>query len=359
MNVTIARLGGDGIGPEVAAAASEILEASLESHGRSITWLDALLGGAAIDECGDPFPDATRSAVDRADAVFLGAVGGPKWDDPTSPIRPEQGLLRLRSHLGVFANLRPIRIEPTLLPMCPLKPEIVEGTDLIIVRELTGGVYFGAKRLEGDRAVDECVYTEAEVERIARVAFDLARRRSGRVCSVDKANVLETSRLWRRVVTRVQADEYPDVRLEHQLVDSMAMHLLTRPRDFDVVLTENMFGDILSDEASVLAGSLGMLPSASLGGPAGGGTGGGMYEPCHGSAPDIAGRGVANPYAAILSMAMLVEHSLGLVEAATEVRDAVSGSLRDGIATPDIGGSASTREVTAAVRTRLGVGVVS
>lgn len=348
MSFVIARLSGDGIGPEVTVAASVVLEDVLALFGQTIEWTDAPIGGAAIDAHGDPFPDITREAVDRADAVLLGAVGGSKWDDPASQLRPEQGLLRLRAHLGVFANLRPIRVEETLVPICPLKAEIVTGTDLLIVRELTGGMYFGAKRLEGDSATDECVYTEAEVERVARVAFEAARSRSGRVCSVDKANVLETSRLWRRVVTRVGATEYPDITLEHQLVDAMAMHMLTRPTGFDVVLTENMFGDILSDEASVLAGSLGMLPSASIGS-----SGGGLFEPCHGSAPDIAGRGIANPYAAILSGAMLLQHTLQIPEAAARVRQAVSESLRQGVATPDIGGTASSRDVTESVCAKL------
>lgn len=348
MNFTVARLSGDGIGPEVTEAASVVIEDALALCGHAVAWVDAQIGGAAIDAHGDPFPDITREAVDRTDAVLLGAVGGPRWDDPESEVRPEQGLLRLRAHLGVFANLRPIRVEESLVPISPLKSGIVAGTDLLIVRELTGGAYFAAKRLEGDRATDECVYTEREVERVARVAFDAARSRTGRVCSVDKANVLETSRLWRRVVNRVQGADYPDVALEHQLVDAMAMHLLTRPTSFDVVLTENMFGDILSDEASVLAGSLGMLPSASVGAGRGG-----LFEPCHGSAPDIAGRGTANPYAAILSGALLLEHALQSPDAAARVRGAVTASLRQGIATPDIGGSSSSREVTEAVRSAL------
>jgi len=305
------------------------------------------VGGSSIDSHGTALTDETLAACRGADAVLLGAVGGPKWDttDPDAP-RPEQGLLGLRKGLGLFANLRPIRLSPALVDASPLKREIVEGTSMLMVRELTGGIYFGEKRREPTWASDLCLYTVEEVERIARVAFNSARTR---VTSVDKPNVLETGRLWREVVTRVGAAEFPDVELEHQLVDSAAMKLLVDPRHFDVVVTENMFGDILSDEAAMLTGSLGMLPSASLGD----GSGPGLFEPSHGSAPDIAGRGIANPLATVLSAAMLLRNGLGLEAEAAAIEEAVDAALETGLRTPDLGGSATTDEATRAVLQQL------
>jgi 3-isopropylmalate dehydrogenase len=300
---------------------------------------DGLIGGAAIDASGDPLPPKTLALCRSSDAVLLGAVGGPKWD------RAEEGLLRLRRELKLFANLRPIRPHPTTLAASPLKPDLLKGVDLIFVRELTGGLYFGARRRARHRAVDTCVYTTAEIERVVQAAARLARARRRRLVCVDKANVLETSRLWRQVAARVLREEFPGVHLEHLLVDSFAMHLLRRPADFDVIVTENMFGDILTDEASVLAGSLGMLPSASLGDQAPG-----LYEPVHGSAPDIAGRNIANPYGAILSAALLLRHSLPMEAAARTLEAAVSRAMDGGALTRDLGGTASTDEVGAAVR---------
>ncbi len=304
-------------------------------------------GGASIDAHGTALTDETLDACRRADAVLLGAVGGPKWDttDPAAP-RPEQGLLGLRKGLGLFANLRPIRLSPSLVDASPLKREIVEGTSLLMVRELTGGIYFGEKRREPGWASDLCLYTVEEVERIARVAFRAA---DTLVTSVDKPNVLETGRLWREVVTRVHDAEFPDVALELQLVDSAAMKLLVDPRHFDVIVTENMFGDILSDEAAMLTGSLGMLPSGSLGD----GSGPGLFEPSHGSAPDIAGRGVANPLAAILSAAMLLRDGLSREAEAEAIETAVDAALAAGLRTADLGGSASTDEATRAVLEQL------
>ena len=346
MHAEIAILPGDGIGPEVTDAAVAVLEAIGERHGHRFTLHAHAIGGAAIDACGEPLPDATLDACRRADAVLLGAVGGPKWSAPDARVRPEQGLLKLRRELGLYANLRPVSPHPATLGAAPIKPHLLSGVDLLVVRELTGGIYFGEKTREAGRASDLCVYSVHEVERVVRRACELARARRGRVTSVDKANVLETSRLWREVATRVAADEFPDVTIEHQLVDSMAMHLLARPRAFDVIVTENMFGDILTDEASMLAGSLGLLPSASLGD----GTLG-LYEPIHGSAPDIAGRGIANPCGAILSVALLLRHSLGLELEAERVEQAVSLALDGGALTADLasGPAATTGQVTAAV----------
>ncbi len=347
-------LPGDGIGPEVAGAAARVAEAAVDGLDVRLRFETALIGGAAIDACGEPLPAETVAACQAADAVFLGAVGGPKWDDPSSKVRPEQGLLGIRKALGLFANLRPVRPFPETAAGSPLKPELLEGVDIVFVRELTGGIYFGEKTRDADRATDLCVYTVAEIERVVRVACELARSRKGRLTSVDKANVLETSRLWRSVSSRVVAEEFPDVQLEHLLVDAMAMHLLSRPASFDVVVTENMFGDILTDEASMLAGSLGLLPSASLG--AGGR---GLFEPIHGSAPDIAGQDRANPYGAILSAALMLRTSLGLEEAAQRIESAVAAALADGVLTADLcaGGrpARGTREVTDAVVERLGV----
>jgi 3-isopropylmalate dehydrogenase len=300
-----------------------------------------LVGGAAMDETGEPLPEATLALCRSAAAVLLGAVGDPKYDDPQAKVRPEQALLGLRKALKLFANLRPVWAHPALSNASPLRPDIVQDVDLIVVRELTGGIYFGEPRIEGsERAIDTMAYTREEVERIAHVAFRIARGRRGKVTSVDKANVLATSRLWRTAVTAVAAG-YPDVTLEHLLVDAATMHLIKRPRDFDVILTGNMFGDILSDETSVLAGSMGMLPSASL---AEGRYG--LYEPIHGSAPDIAGRGIANPLASILSVAMMLRHSLGMEEEARAVENAVARVLKDGHRTPDIAADGDPPVVT-------------
>lgn len=323
MAALITLLPGDGIGPEVAAAGRQVLEAVAGRFGHQFTFSVQLIGGAAMDDGGDPLPASTVAACKESDAVLLGAVGGPQWDDPNAAIRPEQGLLGIRAALGVYANLRPVTVYPELADASPLKNEKLDGVDLIVVRELTGGIYFGDKTRDEKSASDLCSYSTAEVERIVRIAARLASERRGRLCSVDKANVLETSRLWRDVTNRVMASEFPAIELETLLVDAAAMHLLSRPADFDVIVTENMFGDILTDEASMLAGSLGMLPSASLGDSKPG-----LYEPIHGSAPDIAGKGIANPCAAIASVAMMLRHSLGLVEEA----DAIEGALRTVIA---------------------------
>ncbi len=338
MDAQIVVLPGDGIGPEVVAEGVRVLRAVAERYGHRFTFEEALIGGCAIDAVGDPLPKETLQACRRADAVLLGAVGGPKWSDPAAGVRPEQGLLGLRKGLELFANLRPVHVYPTLLSASPLRPELLDGVDLLVVRELTGGIYFGQRReatADDPSAYDTMTYHAGEVQRIAHRAFRLARARKatastqGRVTSVDKANVLATSRLWRRVVTEV-AKDYPDVELEHVLVDAAAMELLRCPSEFDVILTANMFGDILTDEAAMLAGSMGMLPSASLS------TGRfGVYEPIHGSAPDIAGEGVANPLATILSVAMLLRHSLGLTDEAQAVERAVEVALGEG-RTPDI-----------------------
>lgn len=348
MKATIAVLPGDGIGPEVTAAAVEVMRAVAARHGHDFSFDEYPIGGIAIDAHGDPLPASTLAACKCADAVLLGAVGGPRWSDPNAKTRPEQGLLALRAGLGVFANLRPVSVHPRLAALSPLKNEKLAGVDVLFVRELTGGAYFGAKTRTADTATDETKYTVAEVERVARRAFELARARRRQVTSVDKANVLETSRLWRETVTRI-ATEYPDIRLEHQLVDSMAMLLLTRPSAYDVVVTENLFGDILTDEAAALAGSLGLLPSASLGAGSVG-----LYEPIHGSAPDIAGTGAANPLGAILSAALLLRHSLKLEAEAAAVEAAVESVLASAELTRDLGGSASTQQVCASVLAALG-----
>lgn len=350
--ITIALLAGDGIGPEIVAQARRVLAAV----GR-FSFRDGLIGGAAIDATGSALPPETISLCQSADAVLLGAVGGPKWDSPSAAVRPEQGLLAIRRALGLFANLRPVVPHPSLLDASPLKADRLAGVDLLVVRELTGGIYFGEKGVTmhadgGERAHDVCTYETHEIVRIVRVAAEAARARRGRLTSVDKANVLETSRLWRRTVTRVMADEFPDVALDHVLVDACAMHLVTNPARFDVVVTENMFGDILTDEAAVLTGSIGLLPSASLG-AAHMGKRIGLYEPIHGSAPDIAGLGIANPVGTILSAAMLLRNSLGMHEAATSIERAVWSAVTDGARTRDLGGSMSTSEVTDAVLERL------
>ena len=331
MEAVITVLPGDGIGPEVTAASRQVLEEVGARFGHSFAFQEELIGGAAIDALSDPLPPATVASCEAADAVLLGAVGGPRWSDPNAPIRPEQGLLKIRSVLGVYANIRPVRIYPELAGASPLKPEILEGVDMLVVRELTGGIYFGEKTRTENSASDLCTYTVAEVERIVRVAARLAQGRRGKLCSVDKANVLETSRLWRKVTDGLMASEFADVELETLLVDAAAMHLLSRPSDFDVIVTENMFGDILTDEASMLAGSLGMLPSASLGDSKAG-----LYEPIHGSAPDIAGQGLANPCAAIASAAMLLRHSLGLETEALAVETAIERAITNGARTADI-----------------------
>lgn len=343
MRAQIAVLPGDGIGPEVTTAAVEALRAVAAEYGHEFAFHEHAIGGAAIDAHGEPLPRVTLEACRRADAVLLGAVGGPKWSDPQARVRPEQGLLALRAALGVYANLRPVSVHPRLAGLSPLKNERLVGVDVLFLRELTGGAYFGAKTRTAEQATDETKYTVEEIERVVRRAFELSRLRRRHVTSVDKANVLETSRLWRETVTRIAA-EYPDVTFEHQLVDSMAMLLLTRPSAYDVVVTENLFGDVLTDEAAALAGSLGLLPSASLGEHRTG-----LYEPIHGSAPDIAGQGKANPLGTILSAALLLRHSLHLEDEAQALEAAVERVLDDGELTPDLGGRASTREVTAAV----------
>jgi 3-isopropylmalate dehydrogenase len=345
-------LPGDGIGPEIMAAARRVLgelgEFELDER---------LVGGASIDAHGRALTDDVLDACRHADAVLLAAVGGPRWDttDPAKP-RPEQGLLGLRKGLGLFANLRPVRPSPALLDASPLKRDRIEGTDLLVVRELTGGIYFGDRGLDGDTAYDTCVYSEPEIERIARVAFDLARRK---VTSVDKANILETSRLWRKVVSRV-GEAHSDTPLDHMLVDNAAMQLVSRPADFDVILTENMFGDILSDEAAMLTGSIGMLPSASLGdGSDGSGAGDrqlrrrGLFEPVHGSASDIAGTGTANPLAMLGSVAMMLRHGLAMETEAAALESALDQALEDGLRTPDLQGNATTEAATRAVLANL------
>ncbi|MCL2447814.1 MAG: 3-isopropylmalate dehydrogenase [Polyangiaceae bacterium] len=361
MKANLVLLAGDGIGPEIVAEGRRVLEAVAARFGHTFTFTEQLIGGAAIDATGDPLPAATVDACAASDAILLGAVGGPKWDDPRAKVRPEQGLLGIRRALGLYANLRPVRVHPALAPTSPVRPERVEGVDILFVRELTGGLYFGKPRLretvgERTRAVDTLEYTDEEIRRVVRLAVRLASSRKKLVTSVDKANVLESSRLWREVAMEVAREE-PSVRVEHQLVDSCAMRLVTAPRSFDVVVTENMFGDILTDEAAVLAGSLGLLPSASLGD----GTRG-LYEPIHGSAPDIAGKGIANPLGTIMSAALLLRHSLGLEEEARAVEKAADAAVTAGARTGDMspelltgGGRAiSTRDMGGAVLERIG-----
>lgn len=334
-------LPGDGIGPEVAAAGVSALKAIGEVYGHTFNFEEKLIGGIAIDERNDPYPADTDAACLAADAVLLGAVGGPKWD--LQPKRPEQGLLAVRKSMGLFANLRPMDVPASQAFRSPLKEEIVSGADMLIVRELTGGLYFGKQTRTEDRAVDECVYTVEEIERVARVAFEAARKRRNKVTSVDKANVIETSRLWRETVIRLHKAEYADVELEHALVDSMAMHLVTRPKSFDVIVTENMFGDILSDLASVLPGSIGLLGSASLG------SGKGLYEPIHGSAPDIAGKDLANPIGTLKSVAMMLRFSLNLSAEADALDAAIEAVIKAGQLTRDLGGTLAGSEVTKAI----------
>ncbi|MGC1272686.1 MAG: 3-isopropylmalate dehydrogenase [Planctomycetaceae bacterium] len=345
MDARIVLLPGDGIGPEIVREGERVLAAIAARFQHRFTFERRSIGGTAIDETGDPLPAATLDACRQANAVLLGAVGGPKWDDPNAKVRPEQGLLRIRKELGLFANLRPIRVLSALASASPLRQEIVEGTDILFFRELTGGIYFGPsgrKTIDGEEAAfNEMVYSVSEIERIVRAAATAARSRRKRLTSVDKANVLETSRLWRSTAIRLVKDEFPDVALDHVLVDAMAMHLLARPRDFDVVVTENLFGDILTDEASMLPGSLGLLPSASLGS-----SGPGLYEPIHGSAPDIAGKGIANPLATILAAAMLLRHSLGLEAEAVAIENAVDAVLAAGHRTADIAAGGPSLETS-------------
>jgi 3-isopropylmalate dehydrogenase len=359
---TIAVFPGDGIGPEVTAEAVAVLEAIAPAHGLALRFTSGTIGGAAIDASGDPLPAAELERARGADAVLLGAVGGPKWDDPSARVRPEQALLGLRRELGLYANLRPVRPVPELVPASPLRPEVLAGVDLVVVRELTGGIYFGRpserRGAPGAReAVDTCVYREDEIVRLLRAAFALARQRRRRLASVDKANILSTSRLWREIAHEV-AREHSDVVFEDVLVDAMAMHLLRRPRDFDVIATENLFGDILTDEASMLAGSMGLLPSASLAAaPEPGVRCRGLYEPIHGSAPDIAGKDRANPLAAILSAAMLCRHSLAAPAAADAIESAVAATVAAGHRTADLVApgerAVGCREMGRLVRERL------
>lgn len=352
MNANITLLPGDGIGPEVVSEAVRVLEVIASKCGHSFQFHERLMGGCSIDTYGSSLTDETLTDCQAADAVLLGAVGGPKWDDPAAKDRPERGLLALRKGLGVFANLRPVRVHPALVDASPLKPEKLQGVDILIVRELTGGLYFGQPKMREtrdgvERAVDTLEYTDLEIRRIVKLAFDLAKGRKKKVTSVDKANVLESSRLWRQVAIQI-ARENPEVTLEHQLVDSAAMKLITGPASLDVVVTENMFGDILTDEASVLAGSMGMLPSASL---SEGGVG--LYEPIHGSAPDIAGQGIANPIGTILSAALMLRHSLHLEEEAAVIERAVEQAITAGARTVDLGGTLSTRQMTDEIITYL------
>jgi 3-isopropylmalate dehydrogenase len=340
----IAVLAGDGIGAEVTAEAVRVLQAVGTKFGHQFEFEPAVIGGAAIDATGLPLPPATLSLTTRADAVLLGAVGGPKWSDPNAKVRPEQGLLQLRKALGLFANLRPVVPHPATLQASPIKPELLRGVDIMVVRELTGGIYFGEKTRTATEAVDVCRYSLLEIERVVRLAAGLARTRKRKLTSVDKANVLETSRLWRTTVDLIMPAEFPDVSFEHMLVDSAAMHLISRPRDFDVIVTENMFGDILTDEASMLAGSMGLLPSASLGADGRGG----LFEPIHGSAPDIAGKGIANPYAAILSAAMLLRYSLKLESEAVAIEAAVNSAIDAGVLPADLAKSAVAATTRAA-----------
>jgi 3-isopropylmalate dehydrogenase len=352
MKAHIVLLPGDGIGPEIVNEARGVLEAIATRFGHTFTWEEQLIGGVSIDAHGTALTDSALKACRESSAVLLGAVGGPKWDDPSAKVRPEQGLLGLRKALGLYANLRPVTLYPSLAAASPLKAERLVGVDMLVVRELTGGVYFGQPRLRektatGERALDTMEYSDTEIRRVVRRAFELARGRKKRLTSVDKANVLESSRLWRHVTMEV-AKEYPDVALSHQLVDSCAMRLITHAAEFDVIVTENMFGDILTDEASVLGGSIGLLPSASLGE----GTLG-VYEPIHGSAPDIAGKGIANPVGTIMSGAMLLRHSLGLEREAASVEKAVAQAVAAGQLTRDLGGTLSTKEMGKAVLDRL------
>ena len=351
-------LKGDGIGPEVVGEALQVLKVVARRDAVDLEFKEAVIGGHAIDAYGVALPPNTLAAAKDSDAILLGAVGGPKWDNPKADVRPEQALLGLRKELGLFANLRPVKTVKELVPASPLRPEIITGVDMVVIRELTGGIYYGkpSERREGKdgrEAVDTCAYSAQEIERVLRYGFELARDRRKKLTSVDKANVLATSRLWREIATELST-EFSDVKCEHQLVDSMAMHLIRRPRDFDVIVTENMFGDILTDEASVLAGSMGLLPSASLGEEMNGaGYRIGLFEPIHGSAPDIAGRDEANPLAAILSAALLLEHSLGMRAEAELITQAVDSVLHDGFRTRDLGAGGGVKVVGCKAMGRL------
>jgi 3-isopropylmalate dehydrogenase len=348
----IAVLAGDGIGAEVTAEGVRALQAIGAKFGHHFEFEAALIGGAAIDAVGEALPPATLALTMRADATLLGAVGGPRWSDPNTKVRPEQGLLQLRKALGLFANLRPVVPHPATLFASPIKSELLQGVDIMVVRELTSGIYFGDKSRTATDAVDVCRYSVTEIERVVRLAARLAQARRRKMTSVDKANVLETSRLWRTTVDRILPSEFPDVSYEHMLVDSAAMHLIKRPIEFDVIVTENMFGDILTDEASMLAGSMGLLPSASLGAAGRGG----IFEPIHGSAPDIAGKGIANPFAAILSAALLLRYALQLGQEAAALEAAVSSAIDAGVLPADLapsGKSASTRAAADAVLAAL------
>jgi 3-isopropylmalate dehydrogenase len=345
-------LGGDGVGPEVIAQGVRVLGAISGTFEHTFDLTQALIGGAALDACGIALPADTLAIAKASDAILLGAVGGPKWDDPDATERPEMGLLGLRKALELYANLRPTRVQPSLVAASPIRADRLNGVDILVVRELTGGLYFGPQGRTETQAFDTCVYTVGEVERVVRLAARMARTRRRKLTSVDKANVLMTSRLWRNVVARLARDEFPDLTVEHMLVDACAMHLIRRPAEFDVIVTDNMFGDILTDEASVLAGSMGLIPSASLGD-----TRQGLYEPIHGSAPDIAGKGVANPVGAILSVALLLRHSLGLEAEAKAVEAAVAATILSGCVTRDVAPSgirpASTHDVGSAVIAKL------
>jgi 3-isopropylmalate dehydrogenase len=356
-HAAIVLLPGDGIGPEVIAGARLVLDATASRFDLTFDFSEWLIGGAAIDATGIALPDETIASCMRADAVLLGAVGGPAWDDPSARVRPEQGLLGIRAALGVFANLRPVKPFPQLSYASPLRRDVLSGVDLVVVRELTGGIYFGAKEcvvVDGEeRASDMCAYSTAEIERIVRVGAELARARQRRLTSVDKANVLETSRLWRRVATRVMADEFPDVRLDHMLADTCAMRLIQQPASFDVIVADNLFGDILTDEAAVLSGSIGLLPSASLGARRTSGRRTGLYEPIHGSAPDIAGLQRANPIGTILSAALLLRYSLGWEAEARTIEDAVQQAIAEGLVTADLARPGTTAATTTAVAERV------
>jgi 3-isopropylmalate dehydrogenase len=353
LKAKITLLPGDGIGPEVVSEAARVLDTVAHNYGHSFEYAEQLMGGCSIDKFGVALTDETLAECKDSDAVLLGAVGGPKWDDPNAQERPEKGLLALRKGLGVFANLRPVRVHPSLMDSSPLKPEKLQGVDILVIRELTGGLYFGQpkgrERLNGhERAVDTLEYHDYEIRRVVELAFRLSLNRRKKVTSVDKANVLESSRLWRHITTAIGA-EHEIVTLEHVLVDTAAMRLITHPSSFDVVVTENMFGDILTDEASVLAGSMGMLPSASLGE-----SGPGLYEPIHGSAPDIAGKRLANPVGTILSAALLLRHSLHLEKEAAAVEAAVDQAITAGCRTADLGGALTTQQMTNEIIARLG-----
>lgn len=348
MNAKIVLLPGDGIGPEVTVEAELLLKALARKYNWDLKLQTELIGGAAIDATGKPLPQKSLDACRDADAVVLGAVGGPKWSDPNAKVRPEQGLLAIRKELGLFANLRPVRVHPKLADASPLKPEYLEGVDVMVVRELTGGSYFGEKQEGEDFASDMCSYSREEIERVVHRAGRIARDRKGSLTMIDKANVMATSRLWRKVTDEVMREHFPDVQYETMLVDAAAMFLISQPSRFDVIVTENMFGDILTDEASMLVGSMGMLPSASMGA----GTMG-MYEPIHGSAPDIAGQGIANPFGMLGSVAMMLDYSLDMKEAARRVEQAIWDCISNGECTADLGGKLTTSEAGEAIRKRV------